>query len=216
VLTEEINRPAVRLPFLDALPEIQQGPDSGEDRLILGGVSWKQYLRIDEIFGHDRPSPRMYYLDGELEIMTVSLRHEKIKKWIADLLGDYLFESGIEVSPHGQTTMRILEEAGAEPDESWCLGEDKEFPNLVLEIALTSGGVNKLEIYQRFKVLEVWFWRKDAIEIWTLKADASGYDGPATKSRLLPDLDLNILQECLNLSSWRQARKSFREKISRK
>ena len=74
----------------------------------------------------------------------------------------------------GLTRMRI-EEAGAEPDASWCLGEEKVFPDIALEIALTNGGLNKLEIYRRFPVREVWFWRKEDLEIWNLKSDASAY-----------------------------------------
>ena len=75
--------------------------------------------------------PRFCYLDGELEIMTHSAEHERIKKWIGDLLGDYLFELGENIVPRGNTTMHLqLMEAGAEPDESWCIGEEKRFPTL--------------------------------------------------------------------------------------
>ena len=35
-------------------------------------------------------------------------------------------------------------DTGDEPDESCGSGEEKEFPDLVLEIALNSGGVSKL------------------------------------------------------------------------
>src|SRR6185295_16941410 len=54
-------------------------------------------------------------------------------------------------------------------DESWCLGQEKEFPDLVLEIALTSGGVNKLELYRRLQVPEVWFWRMNTLEMFALR-----------------------------------------------
>src|SRR5207302_10202090 len=138
------------------------------------------------------------------------LKHEELKKWLAMMVEDYLYESGIEVFPHGQATMKILKDAGAEPDESWCFGKQKKFPELVLEIALTSGGLNRLEIYGRFSVPEVWFWRKDGLEIWTLKKDCSAYDGPARQSRLLPSLDMAALARCLGLASWREARRAFR------
>jgi Uma2 family endonuclease len=73
----------------------------------------------------------------------------------------YFDHNQIEIMPRGQATMRLaLKQVGAEPDESWCIGEEKEFPDLVLEIALTSGGVDKLEIYRRFNVPEAWFWRQ--------------------------------------------------------
>ncbi|MBI2927793.1 MAG: hypothetical protein HYY24_19035 [Verrucomicrobia bacterium] len=57
---------------------------------------------------------------------------------------------------------------------------------------------------------EVWLWRKSALEIWTLRPDKSGYDGPARKSRLLRGLDVDLLERCLALPSWRGARSAFR------
>ena len=80
--------------------------------------------------------------------ISTSAEHERIKKWIADLLAVYFERAGTEIMPRGQATMRLaLRQAGAEPDESWCIGEEKEFPDLVLEIALTSGGVKRSTTY---------------------------------------------------------------------
>jgi len=185
----------------------------GEERMVLCGVSWEQYQQLDKELGDDRPAPRLYWFDGQLEIMTTSLKHEKLKEGLGSLLEDYFFDAEMETFPHGQATLKRLEEAGAEPDKSWCLGEEKEFPDLVLEIALSSGGIPKLDIYQRFGVPEVWLWRKDGIEIWLLRADKSGYDGPARKSRLLRKLDLGSLEKCLTLPSWREARSTFRRSL---
>src|SRR4051812_34997691 len=132
-----------------------------EERFIVCGISWNRYLALDKALGNDRPSPRFYYLDGDLEIMTTSNEHERIKKWIADCLVAHFLHEGIEIMPRGQATMRkVLKKAGAEPDESWCIGGEKQFPDLVLEIALTSGGLDKFSIYRRFGISEVWFWRK--------------------------------------------------------
>ena len=77
----------------------------------------------------------------------------------------------------------------------------------MLEIALTSGGVNKLEICRRFQVREVWFWRGNQLELFAL--GAANYE-PVTKSRLLPDLDLRLIERCVAIRSWRQARQTFR------
>src|SRR5438445_1436939 len=213
MVLEAINRPRVRGAFFKALQGHPNGNENGavgEDRLMLSGVSWEQYLELDEALGHDRPDPRLYFFDGELELLSTSLKHEELKKWLADLLGDYFYEAEIETFPHGQATMRILRYAGAEPDESWCFGKQKKFPDLVLEIAQTSGGLNKLEIYRRFAVAEVWLWSKGALGIWTLRRDGSAYDGPAKKSRLLSTLDVGALTRCLKLASWREARLAFR------
>ncbi len=181
-----------------------------EERLIVCGLSWQRYLDLDKALGDDRPGPRFYYLDGDLEIMTTSNEHERIKTWIGDLLADYFFETGAEIMPRGQATMRLaLKEAGAEPDESWCLGKEKEFPELVLEIALTSGGVSKLEVYRRFAVPEVWFWRRNALEIFALRPDGASHER-VSQSPLLPQLDVALLERCVRIASWREARGAFR------
>ena len=181
-----------------------------EERLICCGLSWQRYLDLDKALGDDRPGPRFYFLDGELEIMTTSNEHERIKKWIGGFLDIYFEHLGIEIMPRGQATMRLaLKQAGAEPDESWCLGEEKEFPDLVLEIALTSGGVNKLELYRRFRVPEVWFWRANGLNLFALCQDGSAYE-QVSHSRLLPKLEVALLERCVRIASWQQARREFR------
>ena len=112
----------------------------------------------------------------------------------------------------GQATMRdALQKAGAEPDVSWCLHAAKEFPDLVLEIALTSGRISKLELYRRFQVPEGWFWRNGKLEVFALRVDASGYEPVERgRSRLLPGLDVVLLERCVAAPSWREARLTFR------
>ena len=193
-------------------PEPRADGTEPEERLIICGISWERYLALDKVLGADRPSPRCYYLAGDLEITATSNEHERIKKWIGDFLADYFGKTGLEIMPRGQATMRqALEQAGAEPDESWCLGGEKEFPDLVLEVALTSGGVNKLELYRRFKVPEVWFWHRGKLEVFAL-SESGGYE-PALRSRLLPDLDLVLLERCVRIRSWPEARQTFRTGI---
>lgn len=180
-----------------------------EERMIICGLSWERYLALDKAAGDDRPDPRFYYLDGDLEIMTTSREHERIKKWIGDFLADYFMEIGIDVFPQGQATMRkALKKVGAEPDEAWCLGDEKEFPDLVLEIALMSGGVGKLEVYRRFDVPEVWIWRENKLEIHALSGDGQYELTPS--SRLLPKLDISLIERCVAIRSWRKARQEFR------
>jgi len=130
---------------------------------------------------------------------------------LLDIYFDYI---GVEIMPRGQATMRLaLKEAGAEPDKSWCIGSEKQFPDLVLEIALTSGGVNKLESYRQFQISEVWFWRRNKLEIFALSS--SGSYEPLAKSRLLPGLDVPLLERCVAIPSWQQARQTFRAGLSK-
>ncbi len=195
-------------------PEPLADGTAPEQRVVYCAVSWNQYLAFDKKLGDDRSGPRLYYLEAELEIMTTSNEHERVKEWIGDLLADYFFETGLEIVPRGQATMRLaLKEAGAEPDKSWCIGEEKEFPDLVLEIALTSGGVNKLEIYRRFKVPEVWFWRRNKLEIFIL-GKSETYE-PSPRSRLLPGLDISLIERCVAIHSWQKARQAFRAGLAK-
>ena len=185
-----------------------------EQRVVFCGISWKRYLAFDKKMGDDRGVPRLYYLDGELEIMTTSNEHERIKEWLGGFVEDYFLAKGSEILPRGQATMRdALKQAGAEPDKSWCIGVEKEFPDLALEIALTSGGVRKLEIYRRFKVSEVWFWRRKKLEIYVL--ETSGAYELARSSRLLPGLDISLIERCVGMRSWQHARQAFRATLSK-
>ncbi len=193
-------------------PERLADGSEPEGRIVICGLSWERYLGLDIALGDDRPGPRFYYLDGSLEIMTTSNEHERIKEWIGGMLEIYFEETGLEVMPRGQATMRdLLRTAGAEPDKSWCIGEEKEFPDLVLEVALTSGGLDKLEIYRHFQVAEVWFWREGELEIFVL-TDGANYKR-ARKSRLFPKLDVGALQRAAGIRSWRDARQAFRQSI---
>lgn len=191
----------------DPLPD---GHDP-ETREILCGLSWARYLALDAAYGDDRSVPRLYYLDGSVEIMSTSDEHERIKRYLAAFIDDFLLDIGMEAIPRGQATMWLeMKAAGAEPDDSWCLHEAKTFPDIVLEIALTSGGLDKLEIYRRFAIPEVWIWLRDGLHLFILRAGATGYDeSPA--SALLPALDPAILQRCVGIDSWQKARRTFRE-----
>ena len=184
-----------------------------EERVVFGGVSWEDYLAVDEALEQDRQHPRLYYYDEQLEIMSTSDRHDELKKWIGDFIGDFLFEREIHAFPRGQATMRLSKTAVAEPDESWCLHKRSKFPDLILEVALTSGGLPKLEIYRRFGVREVWFWRKEKIEAWSLRADGSGYD-LVKASVMLPGFDFALLARCLAMMPrWNEARRAFRNAL---
>jgi Uma2 family endonuclease len=77
-----------------------------------------------------------------------------------------------------------------EPDESYNLGSKKQIPDLILEITVISGGINKLEIYKRLEIPEVWFWEDSLLSVYYLEA---GEYQKAEKSTLLPELDLELL-----------------------
>ena len=192
---------------------------TNEQRFIVPGChSWQQF-KIVQIWANEIPGLRIAYLDGCIEFMTTGKEHERIKKLVAILLELYFFERDIPFFPAGNATCEA-EERGASfaPDESYCIGEDRDYPDLGIEIALTSGGIQKLEKYQRFKVREVWFWENDRISVYVLR-DAEEvtrirYER-SPKSEILPQLDLILLERCVRMSNILEARNKFLGSLTR-
>ena len=139
----------------DTAVAVALGAEDPEERFITTGVDWKQYEGLLAKLG-DRARYRVTYLEGILEIMSPSRAHELQKKNISRLLEAYFEETRTRFWGLGSTTFRRQEQqGGTEPDACYCLGEEKTFPDLAIEIVLTSGGLDKLEVYKRLGVQEV-------------------------------------------------------------
>jgi Uma2 family endonuclease len=155
---------------------------------LIHNVSWQQLEEIDcalSKFGRFR----LAYLDGTLELMPVSNDHEDFKKTIAILLEAYMRAVGVRFYGRGGPTMATQEQdARKEPDESYNIDTRKAHPDLVIEVVFTSGGVDKLEIYRRLGVREVWFWEDGLLAIYALENEQ--YTQVAN-SRLLPQLPID-------------------------
>src|SRR2546422_11008175 len=125
VLTNPEEAPALA----QLRPEPLADGSEPEERIVICGISWDRYLSFDKALGDDRPGPRLYYLDGQLETVTTSNEHERAKEWLGGFVEIYFEQVGQEFIPRGQATIRLaLEQAGAEPDKSWCIGAEKELP----------------------------------------------------------------------------------------
>src|SRR6476661_8970741 len=190
-----------------------------EDRYITDSANWEQYETLLNRIG-DTAGYRVTYLDGVLEIMSPSRRHESRKTRIGDLLLIYFVEADIEYFPFGSTTLRQEEKSGGtEPDEAYCIGTDKEFPDLAIEVIVSSGGINKLEIYRRLNVKEVWFWQNDRFSLYYLREEIQveffqtcGYE-PIARSAILPNLDIELLAEYIRYPNSLTAAKEFRQRL---
>lgn len=197
-MTSQILSPAIA----DSLPE---------QRVVLEGVSWQQYELLLATLGDDFPALRMSYLEGTLEIMTTSPLHEELKSTIRMLLEVYFQEFRIRYHCIGSATFRkVAKQRGLEPDECYCLGQKKEFPDLAIEVVLSSGMVDKLEIYRGLGVTEVWVWEAGQFRIHRLRAD--GYECVA-RSELLPDCDIELLANSVKPEEQFDAVMAFREEL---
>lgn len=198
-----MSRPAQALPPSPLAEDFDQ-------RVVLHGVSWKQYETILGIRG-DAAGVRIAYLAGELELMSPSRGHERTKTLLARLLEAYAEERGIEFDGYGSLTMRSApRECGAEPDECYDVGGPKDRPDLAIEVVWTSGGLDKLDIYRGLGVREVWFWTRRGLELHALRGDR--YER-LERSEVLPDLDLDLLASFLGERSQTQAVRRYREAL---
>ena len=179
-----------------------------EQRLLLPrNYSWQEFVVLENLLASSG-SFRITYLDGWIELMTVGEPHELIKKCLAILLEAYFIEMGIEFIPVGNATRRGEEKGTSfEPDESYYLGEKKDNPDLAIEVILTSGNIEKLEKYRRFKIPEVWLWENNQLDVYAL---ISSEYHLVSHSQLLPDLDLDLLVRCVQMPSRLEAMNAFK------
>lgn len=193
-------------------PIITQKPDTDtEQRVLLQGVEWSQYEGLITVLGDNFPSLRLSYLEGRLEIMTNSPEHEELKTIIGMLIEAYLQDTRTRFHAGGSTTFRTAaKQRGLEPDECYCLGQKKEFPDLAIEVVLTSGLVDKLDIYRGLGVQEVWQWQAGQFSIYCL--GDSGYELVET-SKLLPQLDVKMLATYVRPEAQFDAVLDFRDAI---
>ncbi len=183
-----------------------------EPRIPLTGISWDQYETMIATVG-DRPRLRLSYLDGTLEIMTISPEREMLKKMIARLLEIYALESDIPLYSYGSATFRQRASTkGLEADESYCLDDRKDVPDFAIEVVITSGTIDKMKIYAGLGIREVWVWQAGVISVQRLRSDSSGYD-EFVSSALLPQLDLAVLAEYVLPEDEPQALRAFRNLI---
>ena len=173
-------------------PEANRNYQDREEKYITSGVNWQAYESLLSALGNSS-CYRVAYLSETLEIMSPSRSHELNKENIGRLLEAYLETKRIRFWGLGSTTFKSQDkQAGKEPDKSYCIGTNKEIPDLAIEVVYTSGGIDTLEVYRRLAVKEVWFWQNNELKIYCLEND--NYQ-QQQQSKLLPDLDLTLLAQ---------------------
>jgi Uma2 family endonuclease len=186
-----------------------------EDHFVhLGGVTWADYQRLLKIRG-DHSAPRITFLEGTLEIMSPSIHHESIKGKIGCLVEVWCLEHGVEFSTLGSWTLESKKQKrGAEPDECYVFGgvKNPKRPDLAIEVVWTSGGLDKLAVYSRLGVPEVWFWRRGRIHPYVLRGKTYA---EVDRSAALPEIDLSLLASFLDRPTTSQAIREYRAALVR-
>jgi len=181
-----------------------------DEPILIDELSWREFKVVEQLLS--RPGVRLSFLDGVLEIRRMpGEKHETIKERIGSLLDIYLLQMGIDYQPTGSMTLESPSGlVKREADKSYKLGANREFPDLAVEVVVTSGGINKLEAYKRLQIPEVWFWENGALRMYSLGAD--GY-AEVDRSFVLPDLDIVLLVRCINIENHLQAMREFKQTI---
>jgi len=184
---------------------------TADHRVVMFNVPWAHY-EVQLALRGEAPVPRIAYLDGAMELMTPSRGHEKTKSYLGCLVEQYALERDVILSPYGSWTLKDAPDlAGAEPDECYLVGDqDRDRPDLVIEVIWTSGSIDKLEIYRRLGIAEVWFWKANALTVHVLTGTTYVI---AERSTLLPGLDLPLLCSFLDRPTAIDAMRAFRDAL---
>ena len=202
--------PHMAQPALPAPPLPARGDH--DDIVVLRDAAWSDYERILAIRG-DAPVPRVTFLEGLLELMSPSKSHESIKSVIGRLVEAWCVEKGVDITPYGSWTLQEPgAERGAEPDECYIIGDrDADRPDLAIEVVWTSGGIDKLEVYRKLRVREVWFYERGALRFFTLQG--TRYE-EIPKSELLPGADPALFLRCMAEPTQTDAIRALRKALS--
>jgi Uma2 family endonuclease len=187
---------------------------SRDQVVVLRGISWAQF---EALARRENAGVRIAYLDGNLEIVSPSSTHEIWKKFAARLLETHAEERGLTMAGCGSTTYhKKAKQAGVEPDESYIFNEQKRFPDLVIEVIVSHSGLNRLEIYRRLRVGELWLLSKKGIRVLTLEGRRYV---PQERSVLLPEIDLAEIWNIVRttpLMRQTQAIRAYRQSLRRR
>ncbi|MDQ3010681.1 MAG: Uma2 family endonuclease [Acidobacteriota bacterium] len=178
--------------------------------VIFRDVRWDEYVQLLEDLG-ERPCIRLSYDRGTLEIMSTSSLHEYYGLALHDLIRQVTRRLGIRIRAFGRATMKKSRTmVGKEPDGCYyvksltLIGKKKQIdfehapsPDIAVEIDLSTNTINKLPLYQRLGVAEVWIY--DGYEMTIHRLSAQGYEA-VEQSVELPCFTSALLTDFLNAS----------------
>lgn len=183
-----------------------------EQRVILSNISWQTFEQILKELGDNR-STRLAYNNGFLEIMTPLGPHENNNRFIDDLVRAITDELNINMKKFGSLTMKRSKKLkGAEPDSCYYLQNeplvrskqeidlDKDPPpDLVLEIDMSSGSLDKLPIYAAIGVPELWRYDGNKLEVFVLQQLDGEYEA-VSNSPTFPWMEMEVIPRFLRQS----------------
>ncbi len=181
-----------------------------EQKITLHNASWETYERLIRERGESRV-PRFAYDRGELEIISPSAEHESAAYFLELLVALFAEETGINAYGVGSTTFKREDlERGFEPDACFYVQNEERIrgkpridldvdppPDLVIESGITSPALNKISIYARMGVPEIWRHDGGRVSIFVLR---EGEYAVVAEGAVLPPLSGPVLSRSVEES----------------
>jgi Uma2 family endonuclease len=201
-------------PMRPARAAVPPDPSHVDQRVYLHDVSWQAYEALLAWRG-EWSGLRVTYLEGVLELMSPSIDHEDQKTKLARLLEAWTDENGIRCEGVGSWTIKKKSaKRGAEPDECYIVGvpslKGVKAPDIAIEVIWTSGGIDKLDVYRKLAVREVWIWHVDELAFHLLRGDKYVR---ALRSAVLPAFDPDLAKRCMAAPSQFDAVNTLRREL---
>jgi len=180
-------------------------PEIAEQRVILANISWQTFEQLLKELG-DKRATRLAYNEGLLEIMSPLGPHENSNRFIESLIGAIADELNLTLKRFGSLTLKREKKLkGAEPDSCYYIQNEplvrnkQEIdldndppPDLVLEIDITSGSLDKRPIYAAIGVPELWRYNGNKLEVFVLQPSSQDYQR-VNQSPTFPWMPLDVI-----------------------
>jgi Uma2 family endonuclease len=142
----------------------------GVQRFIFNDADWSFYESVGRNLGERRVFATYY--EGRLEVVTVSLLHEKITDLLVIMVRVLAEETSLPLGGAGMTTLKRMDlDAGVEPDSSFYTAHELQMrgkteldltrdppPDLAIEVEVTRRLGARKSIYRELGVPEVWVY----------------------------------------------------------
>jgi Uma2 family endonuclease len=161
--------------------------------LTITGANWLDYQHFDSA---EYPGYRVSYFKGEITIVSPGRNHERIAAVINRLIVAYCEKYELPDFPFGQTRLNAWGQAGREPDLAYAFDSDKDLPDLVVEVIVSSGDLETLKSsYKNIGIGELWIRKDNVMTFYALEDD--NYDVVAA-SGILTRIKSELLVQYVN------------------
>ena len=212
-MTKLLDPPTTRRPPVAGKKAAGEG--NGPGALLLTGVSWERYRRIDADPAHDGLRKAYDARTGRLEIELVNgPLHETVSRLLLMFARVWRRDRGARLRATGSMSLVRRGIGHVDPDESLYVTHAADAPALTtgvldldgggvppdvaMEVDVSSPGVAKLPIYHGLGVPEVWVWDHATGVLTAHRRRASGgWDESTEESGELPGFPLAAAAEAI-------------------